>query len=163
MRRHASVRFAITVAWTLSLSGTAFAQQNTSTAAVPQGAAKTHPGTKKILGLSDIGRWNRINSATLSSDGKWMTYVYQPNDGDPTLYIRQLDGEKTHTIAVGSAPVFSDDAHFVGYYVSPPERAGRGGRAGGGGRAAQPGTPTPPTPGRRFELLDLTTGDKYSV
>ena len=27
-----------------------------------------------------------------------MTYVYQPNEGDGTLYVRQLDGAKSYTI-----------------------------------------------------------------
>ena len=33
-----------------------------------------------------------------------MTYVYAPNEGDDTLYVRQLDGTKIYTIPVGSAP-----------------------------------------------------------
>ena len=69
--------------------------QQISGGAKPQGAPATDPGAKKVLGLADIGRWNRIGNAALSSDGKWMTYVYTPNEGDGTLYIRQLDGGKT--------------------------------------------------------------------
>ena len=68
-----------------------------------------------------------------------MTYVITPNEGDGTLYVRQLDGSTTHTIPVGSAPVFSDDSRYVGYFVSPPT-GGRGGRGGaGGGRGGAPG------------------------
>src|SRR4029079_6187731 len=63
-----------------------------------------------------------------------------------------------------STPSFSDDSKFVGYYVSPPSAGGRGGRGGGGGgvgpaQGLAPGA----TPTRRFELLDLASGDKYSV
>ena len=139
------------------------AQQDTGVAA-PYGAVRNDPGSKKILGLADIGRWNRIANTGLSADGQWMTYVYQPNDGDGTLYVRQLDGAKIYTIPVGSAPVFSDNSRFVGYFVSPPSAgAGRGGRGGGGGRGqAAPGAAPAPVQ-RRFEVLDLTTGDKYSV
>ncbi len=71
------------------------AQTNAPT--TPQGELHADPGAKKVLGLADIGRWNRINNAELSSDGKWMTYVYAPNEGDPTLYVRQLDGSGTCT------------------------------------------------------------------
>src|SRR5215831_17740706 len=67
---------------------------------VAPSSAKTAPGSsdKKVLGLADIGRWNRITYAALSSDGKWMTYIYTPNEGDGTLYFKQLDGGKTYTI-----------------------------------------------------------------
>ena len=134
-------------------------------AAAPQGSATPDPGGKKVLGLADIGRWNRIGNAALSSDGKWMTYIYTPNEGDGTLYIRQLDAGKVYTIPVGSAPVFSDDAKYVGYFVSPPSAgAGRGGGRGGGGGRGQPATALiPGAAQRRFELLDLASGAKYSV
>lgn len=128
-------------------------------------------GGKKVLSLADYGRWNRIASTSLSDDGAWMTYAYAPNEGDGALFVKQLDGDKLYTIPVGSGPVFSDDSKWVGYYVSPPTAAGRGGRAGGAG-AGRGNTPpvTPPTAGRgtagggaatrRFELLNLATGEK---
>jgi dienelactone hydrolase len=165
MRRNAPVRFALTasIALCLLLPAGATAQQDSGLSA-PQGSVRSDPGTKKILGLADIGRWNRIANAGLSADGQWMTYVYQPNDGDGTLYVRQLDGGKTYTIPIGSAPVFSDDSRHVGYFVSPPTTgAGRGGRGGGGGRGQGAAPAAPSSTQRRFELLDLTTGDKYSV
>src|ERR1035438_5991629 len=89
----------------------------------------------KVLNLPDYGRWNRITSTALSPDGKWMSYAYQPNEGDATLFVKQLDGDKVFTIPIGSAPPaaagdaagggrggggggvqFSDDSRFVGYY-----------------------------------------------
>jgi dipeptidyl aminopeptidase/acylaminoacyl peptidase len=167
-RRTPVVRLIATLA--VALFGAAALPAQNTASATPQGEPHADPGGKKVLGLADIGRWNRIASATLSADGKWMTYVYQPNEGDGTLYLRALDGGgKTYTIPVGSAPQFSDDSRWVGYYVSPPEVAGRGrgGRGGGGGggrgRGAQPGEASAAAPARRFELLDLSTGDKYPV
>ena len=166
MRRTAFLRRALVCALA-SLAPDCLPAQNTASA-TPQGEAHADPGNKKILGLADIGRWSRINSAALSSDGRWMTYVYQPNEGDGTLYVRQLDGNKTDTIALGSAPQFSDDSKWVGYFVSPPEATGRGrgGRGGGGGRgrgAQPPADASFAAPARRFELLDLSTGNKYPV
>src|SRR4051812_2083010 len=162
MRRTIAARIALVSAFGLSLPALAVAQQDTGVA-TPQGSARTDPAAKKILGLADIGRWNRITSAALSADGQWMTYAYQPNDGDGALYVRQLDGTKQYAMPIGSAPVFSDDSRYIGYFVSPPSAgAGRGGRGGGGGRGqAAPGAA--PAVQRRFELLDLTTGDKYGV
>ncbi len=139
----------------------------------------------KVLNLPDYGRWNRITSTSLSPDGKWVSYAYQPNEGDATLFVKQLDGDKIFTIPIGSAPAaaaggggggagggagaqFSDDSRFIGYYVNPPEQTGgRGGRGGGGGGrggAPQPGAAAAPARiTRRFEALDLTTGEKFAV
>lgn len=164
MRRHTPVRYALNAALVFLLPAAALAQQDVQTA-TPQGAARNDPTGKKILGLADIGRWNRITNAALSADGVWMTYTYSPNEGDGTLFVKQLDGSKSYSIPVGSAPVFSDDSKFVGYFVSPPSAAGAGraGRGGGGRGQALVGLAPGATPTRRFELLDLSSGDKYSV
>jgi dipeptidyl aminopeptidase/acylaminoacyl peptidase len=141
----------------------------------------------KVLNLPDYGRWNRITSTSLSPDGKWTSYAYQPNEGDATLFVKQLDGDKVFTIPIGSAPAaggdaagggrggagggvqFSDDSRFVVYYVNPPEPAGGRGGAGGGGRGGRGGAPPagggggPARAVRRLEVLDLSTGDKFPV
>jgi dipeptidyl aminopeptidase/acylaminoacyl peptidase len=165
MRRALSLSLRLAAAGTIAITALLPAQQNANGAASSSSATPaSSPTDKKVLGLADIGRWNRIANAALSSDGKWMTYVYTPNEGDGTLYIKQLDGGKTYTIPVGSAPVFSDDAHFAGYFVSPPS-ANANGRGGGrgGGRGQAAAAVIPGAAQRRFELLDLATGDKYSV
>lgn len=177
-----ALAFSATISVALALP--ALAQGNSGNTTANASAQSTAPGSLKVLTLADYGRWNRITSTALSPDGKWMSYAYQPNDGDATLYIRQLDGDKLYTIPVGSAPVFSDDSRWVGYFVSPPERpagsagagvapgGGRGGRggatggAGGAGRGATPAAPggTAPAPAvRRFELLALATGEKTPI
>ena len=164
MPRPFAARLALACVPSLLLSFPAAAQQ--SSAPAPAAATtRTDPGVKKVLGLADIGRWKRINNGALSADGNWMTYVYAPNDGDDTLFVRQLSGSTLHTIPGGSAPQFSDDSKFVAYFVSPPAgRGGRGGRAGGGrGRGGQSDTATASGPSRRFELLDLATGARYEV
>lgn len=136
----------------LTLSAVAFAQSATP--------------TKKVLNVGDYGRWNRITSTAISNDGKWMSYAYAPNEGDVTLHVKQLDGDKVHTLAVGGpgagggrgggggggAPTFSDDSHWIAYYVNPSEAAGRGGRAGRGA--------APASTQRRLELLQVETGVK---
>lgn len=149
----------------------------TAPTAGPDGRAtgKTSGG-KTVLSLADYGRWNRISSSSLSDDGAWISYSYTPNEGDGTLFIKQLNGDNLYTIPVGASPQFTDDSKWVGYYVSPPTPAGRGGRAGGAGRgntAVPPAAPAPapasspagrgaaaPKPTRRFELLNLATGEK---
>ena len=162
------------------------AQPNTGAAPVVSNptAAKSG-GARKVLNLDDYGAWNRINSSSISNDGKWMTFTYAPNDGDPTLHVKALDAEKTYSSSLGSAgagrgggaggggrggagsgnaPQFSDDSHWITYFVNPPDRTGgRGGRGAGApatvGRGAQPATTTP----GRLELLNVITGEKASI
>jgi dipeptidyl aminopeptidase/acylaminoacyl peptidase len=151
------------------------------------------PG-KRPLTLADYGKWARITSSSISSDGKWAAYVTTPNDGDATLTVKQLDGDKSFTSSLGTAPApaaggggggggaggaaapqFSDDARFIAYFVNPPDRGAAPGGAGrGAGRgAAPPGTQparggvapaaTATTPVRRFELMNLATGEKTPI
>lgn len=127
---------------------------------VPSAAANG----KKVLSLAEYGSWTRITSAAISADGRWMTYLYRPNDGDASLFVRELDGARVDTITRGSDPSFSDDSRWVGYYVNPPEReGGRRGRA----RTPGPGTGQGSGPGsgqsRRFELRSLETGETFAV
>lgn len=138
--------------------------QSVTAGAAP--ATSTTAAATRALTLDDYAKWNRITSTALSPDGVWMAYAYQPNDGDPTLHVDGIDNGKRYEIPVGSLPVFSENAKVVGYFVSPPQR-----RPGAAGRGGAPGTTpavTPPAAGRggataaarRFELLDLTTGEK---
>jgi hypothetical protein len=150
-------------------------------------AAKATRSAPKTLSLADYGAWNRITFPGISTDGKWMSYAYQPNDGDATLFVKQLDGDKLFTIPAGTTPtgggagggggfgaaaaagpMFSDDGRFVGYYVNPSQRDStrRGPGARGGAPAPAPGAQNAaaaPRATRRFELLDLTSGEKFVV
>ena len=143
------------------------------------------------LTLADYPKWARITSSSISADGKWVSYVSTPNDGDATLTVKQLDGDKVHTISLGSAPdgagrggggggagggapQFSDDSRVIAYFVNPPDRsavAGAGGGRGGRGGAPAPGGRGAGAPAgaagagatRRFELLTLGTGEKVAM
>ena len=171
-------------------------------ATAPASPAKLSADGKKILTLADYGPWKRITSSAISDDGKWMTYTMSPNDGDDTLTVKSLDGGTLYTIAMGSATAggrgggrggaggggavqFTDDSHWIAYYVnppSPPPNRGRGAAPGAGGGSDAAGGPgrTRRGPGRRagrgrwrreraaravrhLELLDLTTGLKVDV
>src|SRR5690348_8811577 len=148
MSQHASVRLllAATLIPALALS----AQQNTG-AVTPQGSTRADPTGRKILGLADIARWKRINGTALSADGKWLTYIYSPNDGDDTLFVRGLDGGKLYSVPGGSGAVISDDSRHVGYFITPPRGNGRGARGAAGGRGAVVAFAGP---AKKFELLD---------
>jgi dipeptidyl aminopeptidase/acylaminoacyl peptidase len=76
-----------------------------------------------------------------------MSYAYAPNEGDATLFLRQLDGTRIDTIPRGGGAMFSEDGKWALYAVTPPQRAGgRGGQGGGRGQRGQtpPETPQPP-------------------
>jgi dienelactone hydrolase len=158
----------LVLAFGIALPAAAQAPGRQREAAAAASPVATDSGPR-ILNVGDYGRWKRVTSTSLSPDGAWMTYAYAPNEGADTLFVRSLDSDKLYTIPMGAEPSFSDDGRWVGYFVSPPENAGRGRGAPG----ATP--PTPPTPGgrpgagganatpRRFELLSLSTGDKWAA
>ena len=116
----------------------------------------------KPIALEDYPKFKRITGAAISNDGKWMHYSVTPNQGDGTLFIKSLDGDKVYEVARGANPSFSEDGRWVGYFIAPPESEGRGrgrgGRGGGGGQAQ--GTANNETPTRPFEVIDLSTGVK---
>jgi dipeptidyl aminopeptidase/acylaminoacyl peptidase len=126
-------------------------------------AAVAPEGARRVLTLDDYGEWKRIASTGLSPDGQWLTYAYNPNEGDDTLFVKQLDGATTYTVPLGAQPTFSDDSRWVAYLIHPPEGSGgrEGGRQGGQGRggAQEPAAAAP----RRLELRDLASGETHEV
>ncbi|MBL0171951.1 MAG: S9 family peptidase [Gemmatimonadaceae bacterium] len=160
------------------------AQPSSGKAAAAPSANGAGGTARKVLNLEDYGRWNRINAASISNDGKWTTFTYTPNDGEPTLHVKSLDGDKVYSMSLGTAgggagragggggrgggggnaPQFSNDSRWITYFVNPPDRtAGRGGRGGGAPPAAGRGTtPAAVTPGH-LELLNVATGEKTSI
>jgi hypothetical protein len=76
----------LTLALTLAPAARTFAQVASQVSAAPATTTESRRADpKKILNLADYGRWNRITQTAISPDGRWMTYAYQPNDGDATL------------------------------------------------------------------------------
>ena len=108
------------------------------------------PG-EKILNLDDYTRWKRIESASISPDGNWVTYAYRPNDGDPTLYVKSLKEEKLYEIPKAKQPVFSEDSRWVGYLIDPAKEEAEKLR-----RDRKPVL-------SKAEITDLKTGEKFSV
>lgn len=60
--------------------------------------------------------WNAVRSPKLSDDGRRLAYALTPQDGDPTLVVRDLDAAgRERREARGSAPAFAADGRFVVY------------------------------------------------
>jgi dipeptidyl aminopeptidase/acylaminoacyl peptidase len=126
-------------------------------------AIRAQSSAPKPIALEDYARFKRITGAAISADGKWMHYTVTPNDGDATLFVKSLDGDKVYEVARGANPAFSENGRWIGYFIAPPASEGRGrGRGGrGGGNQAQ-GANTNETPARPFEIIELATGAKSS-
>tara|TARA_R110000796_G_scaffold252627_1_gene389025 strand:- start:110611 stop:113349 length:2739 start_codon:yes stop_codon:yes gene_type:complete len=77
---------------------------------------------KKPLTLDDYGQWNSIRNTSISPNGLWMTYSYNPNDGDSKLHIRKIDGDTVRTVINGKQVDFSMDNQWVAYLVDPTEK-----------------------------------------
>jgi dipeptidyl aminopeptidase/acylaminoacyl peptidase len=116
----------------------------------------------KPIALDDYAKFRRITGAAISSDGKWMHHTVAPNDGDGTLYVKSLDGDKVYEVARGDNPAFSENGRWIAYFIARPASEGRGGRAGRGGRGGgqAQGEATNETPARPFEVIELATGVK---
>ncbi|HKJ01116.1 MAG TPA: prolyl oligopeptidase family serine peptidase [Longimicrobiales bacterium] len=102
---------------------------------------------KRPLTLDDYGAWSRIQQTALSPDGKWMTWVQRPNDGDATLFVKELDGNGLHQATNGAGAAFSDDGRWVAFLASPPQEEAE--------RLRKQKKPVP----RTLHLLDLRSGE----
>lgn len=147
-RRHAAALS--TAILSFALPATLLAQPPAS-APTPAAQAATAAPHSKILGLADYGRWSRITGTALSADGKWVTYSYQPNDGDPTVHVRRLTDTLTYVVPVGASARFSDDSRWLATLVSPPEKEAE--------KLRKARKPVP----RAAILIDLQTGHRDSV
>jgi len=57
--------------------------------------------------------WNAIRTPVLSDDGRRLAYALTPEDGDPTLVVRNLIGGDERREARGAAPRFAAQGRFV--------------------------------------------------
>ncbi len=68
---------------------------------------------KKVLTFTDIMKFRQIESPVISDDGKWVSYVLQPDRGDGEARIHSLESGKVYAIPRGTKPVFSKNARWV--------------------------------------------------
>ncbi len=57
--------------------------------------------------------WNAIHAMKLSDDGRVMAYALAPEDGDPTLVVRDLTSGAERREPRGDAPAFAAGSRFV--------------------------------------------------
>ncbi|MFC2161883.1 S9 family peptidase, partial [Acidobacteriota bacterium] len=114
-------------------------------------AQETASQEKKVLTLEDYIKWKRIEYSSISPDGNWVTFAYRPNDGDATLYVKNLVSEKIYEIPNAKQPVFSEDSLWAAYLIDLSKDKAEALR-----KEKKPVL-------SKAELLNLETGDKYSV
>jgi dipeptidyl aminopeptidase/acylaminoacyl peptidase len=117
----------------ITLGGSAFAILLLATPALAQ---------KKALTQADWDRWQSIQGATLSNDGKWVAYTLAPQVGDGEFVVRSTTTATEYRVPVGyiSRPNNIPGGERARGGGAGGGRAGGGGRGGGGGGAAGPFT-----------------------
>jgi dipeptidyl aminopeptidase/acylaminoacyl peptidase len=79
------------------------------------------PANKKPLDYRAYDSWSAIRGSVVSDDGKYLAYVLTPEDGDPTLVVRDLTTGTERREARGSAPQFADNGRYVIFTRLPPK------------------------------------------
>ena len=126
------------------------------------GAQEASSPELKPLTLEDYGRWSTIGQVALSADGRWMTFSYEPNEGDSKLFLRNLNNlgeEPTELAEKGSGPVFSDDSRWLAFIVSSEDGGGAPGRGGRGGAPEDEAGGSD----RTLHLLKLGSDERWEV
>jgi dipeptidyl aminopeptidase/acylaminoacyl peptidase len=97
---------------------------------------------KKALTQADWDRWQSIQGATLSNDGKWVAYTLAPQVGDGEFVVRSTTSNTEYRVPVGyiSRPNNIPGGERARGGGAGGGRAGGGGRGGGGGGATGPFT-----------------------
>ncbi len=106
---------------------------------------------KKVLTLEDYPLWKHILSPAICADGSWVSYSLRPNGGNATLYIKNLVSDKIYEILYGSGAKFSEDSQWAAYLIGVSKAEVK--------KLQKDKKPIP----RKGELLNLATGDKYTI
>ena len=75
--------------------------------------------SKKPLDHSVYDRWQSVQGAQISDDGKWVVYMVNPQEGDGDMVIQSTDGNYKKTVARGYGSVITNDSRFVIFKIRP--------------------------------------------
>ncbi len=76
-------------------------------------AALAFGGDKKPLDASVYDGWRSIASPVVSRDGRWVGYVYRPQEGDSEAEIRRADGSGTIKVPRLTSWTITRDSKFA--------------------------------------------------
>lgn len=156
-------RAMVALAAVLALATVAPPAWSQDTEPAPQ---STEPGREKVLQVEDYGRWRTIEDQALSSDGRWVTWVYRFTNvaeraEKPELHILDLQTGQDTIIPDATHGTFSPDGRWLAYQVDSTPPRGEG-KSGGGddapeaqsGRGGRESSQTQ----HRVEIRELATG-----
>ncbi len=75
--------------------------------------------TKKPLTHSVYDGWKSVGERAISNDGKYALYAINPQEGDGTLVIHDLQSGKKQEAERGYGAIFSQDNKYVFYKIKP--------------------------------------------
>ena len=75
--------------------------------------------TKKPLDHSVYDQWQSVQQPLISSDGKWVVYLVNPQEGDGELIIQSTDGVYKKTIKRGYNHLLTEDGKYVIFKIRP--------------------------------------------
>lgn len=123
---------------------------------VPSGVASQVASGKRVMGHEVYEAWRTTGSRAISPDGRWVHYLLNLEDGDPTLVVKEVDGAREFRVERGASPTFTGDAGAAVFTIRPHRRE-RGGSAAGGAREGGR------TPGDSMGVLTLGTGETLRI
>lgn len=74
---------------------------------------------KPPLDSSVYDGWKSLSAEIISDDGKWVTYVINPQQGDGWFYIYNVTTGQKDSVARGGKAVFSPEQKYLAYQVIP--------------------------------------------
>ncbi|HMG09676.1 MAG TPA: hypothetical protein VK609_14285, partial [Mucilaginibacter sp.] len=75
--------------------------------------------SKKPLDHSVFDGWQSISNQHISNDGKWISYVIKPQQGDAELVITDAKNSNKIKIARADTACFSNDSKFITFLIRP--------------------------------------------
>ncbi len=78
---------------------------------------------KKVLDHSVYDGWQSIGERKISSDGQWVAYTIEVQEGDASLIIQKTDSSYKQLFSRGYNLTFTDDNKFLVFKVRPTYQA----------------------------------------
>lgn len=74
---------------------------------------------KRSLTHEDFDHWQEARNQALSRNGEWAAYTVTPQDGDGTLYFRNVRNGRSVTVARGYRPRFTANGEWALAQIKP--------------------------------------------
>ncbi len=74
---------------------------------------------KRALSPDDFAAWERMGDYQITTDGQWVRYNIEPNRGDITLMLHEVETGIKHTFERGSKAAFAPGNEFLAFKRGP--------------------------------------------